>query len=132
VDYFSLDIEGPELEVLETIPWDRVDITVIAVETEFFGEFMEKKLKIKHLLETQGKAVETEFFGEFMEKKLKIKHLLETQGKAVETEFFGEFMEKKLKIKDLLEAQGRAGEKMDQSCKKGPTADNNSFIKEGL
>jgi len=56
VDYFSLDIEGPELEVLETIPWDRVDITVISVETEFFGEFMEKKQKIRDLLEAQGTA----------------------------------------------------------------------------
>ncbi|XP_015117741.1 uncharacterized protein LOC107041631 isoform X2 [Diachasma alloeum] len=27
VDYFSLDIEGHELDVLETIPFDRVDIT---------------------------------------------------------------------------------------------------------
>ena len=28
VDYFSLDIEGVELDVLKTIPWDRVDIKV--------------------------------------------------------------------------------------------------------
>ncbi len=28
VDYFSLDIEGHEKRVLETIPWDRVDIKV--------------------------------------------------------------------------------------------------------
>lgn len=28
VDYFSLDIEGDELAVLKTIPWDRVDIKV--------------------------------------------------------------------------------------------------------
>ena len=54
VDYLSLDIEGPELEVLETIPWHRVDITVIAVETEFIGEFVEKKEKIRNLLEAQG------------------------------------------------------------------------------
>jgi len=55
VDYFSLDIEGPELEVLETIPWDKVDITAISVETEFYGEFEEKKQAIKVLLEAQGK-----------------------------------------------------------------------------
>lgn len=29
VDYFSLDVEGHELAVLETIPFDKVDITVI-------------------------------------------------------------------------------------------------------
>ena len=28
VDYFSLDIEGSELDVLRTIPWDKVDIKV--------------------------------------------------------------------------------------------------------
>jgi hypothetical protein len=54
VDYFSLDIEGPELEVLETIPWDKVDISAISVETEFYGEFEDKKQAIKILLESQG------------------------------------------------------------------------------
>ena len=28
VDYFSLDVEGHELEVLRTIPWNKVDIKV--------------------------------------------------------------------------------------------------------
>ena len=28
VDYFSLDIEGVELDVLKTIPWEKVDIKV--------------------------------------------------------------------------------------------------------
>ena len=32
VDYFSLDIEGPELEVLKTIPWDKIRINVITLE----------------------------------------------------------------------------------------------------
>ena len=54
VDYFSLDIEGPELEVLMTLPWDKVDITAISVETEFYGEFEDKKQAIKLLLEQQG------------------------------------------------------------------------------
>jgi hypothetical protein len=56
VDYFSLDIEGPELEVLETIPWDKVDISAISVETEFYGEFEDKKQAIKILLEAQGEC----------------------------------------------------------------------------
>ena len=50
-----MDIEGPELEVLQTIPWDKVDISAISVETEFFGEFEEKKLAIQELLENQGR-----------------------------------------------------------------------------
>lgn len=32
VDYFSLDIEGSEEGVLETIPWQQVDIRVLQVE----------------------------------------------------------------------------------------------------
>ena len=32
VDYLSLDIEGAELPVLKTIPWDRVDIKVLSIE----------------------------------------------------------------------------------------------------
>ncbi|MCL4127511.1 UNVERIFIED_CONTAM: hypothetical protein GTU68_058802 [Idotea baltica] len=28
IDYFSLDVEGNELDVLKTIPWDKVNITV--------------------------------------------------------------------------------------------------------
>jgi len=32
VDYFSLDVEGMELEVLETIPWSRLDIRALSVE----------------------------------------------------------------------------------------------------
>ena len=32
VDYFSLDVEGNELDVLKTIPFDKVDIKVMSVE----------------------------------------------------------------------------------------------------
>ena len=32
VDYFSLDVEGPELQVLKIIPFDKVDIKVLTVE----------------------------------------------------------------------------------------------------
>ena len=32
VDYFSLDIEGAELPVLNTIPWNKVDIKVMSIE----------------------------------------------------------------------------------------------------
>ena len=32
VDYFSLDVEGSELQVLKTIPFDKVDIKVLTVE----------------------------------------------------------------------------------------------------
>jgi hypothetical protein len=32
VDYLSLDVEGLELEVLETIPWNELDIRILSVE----------------------------------------------------------------------------------------------------
>ena len=37
VHYFSLDIEGAEMGVLRTIPWDKVDIWVLSVETHMAG-----------------------------------------------------------------------------------------------
>ena len=57
VDLLILDIEGSELEVLRTLPWDRVDITAITVETEFIGEFQDKKMAIMTLLESQGNII---------------------------------------------------------------------------
>ena len=36
IDFFSLDIEGYELHVLKTIPFEKVDITVMNVE--FFNQ----------------------------------------------------------------------------------------------
>ena len=38
VHHFSLDIEGAEFPVLRTIPWDKVDIRVLSVETHFAGQ----------------------------------------------------------------------------------------------
>ena len=32
VDFLSLDIEGAELAVLKTIPWDKVDIELVMIE----------------------------------------------------------------------------------------------------
>ena len=32
IDYFSLDVEGQELPVLKTIPFDKIDISVLSVE----------------------------------------------------------------------------------------------------
>ena len=45
VDLFSLDIEGAEFQVLQTIPWDKVDIRVILVEVAHLGKVFEGNLK---------------------------------------------------------------------------------------
>merc|ERR1712168_1054358 len=34
VDFLSLDVEGAELDILNTIPWDKVDIDLVMVEVE--------------------------------------------------------------------------------------------------
>ena len=32
MNYFSLDIEGGELDVLQTIPWEKVDIDIFSIK----------------------------------------------------------------------------------------------------
>ena len=38
IDYFSLDVEGFELEVLKTIPWDKVNIKVRGILSPMIRE----------------------------------------------------------------------------------------------
>ncbi|XP_023336284.1 protein Star [Eurytemora carolleeae] len=38
VNLLILDIEGAELAVLKTVPWDKVDIQVMTVETDLVGD----------------------------------------------------------------------------------------------
>jgi len=55
VDYFSLDIEGPEFQVLKTVPWDLVDIRVLGIETEHAGKvFNGTKRDISSFLQSAG------------------------------------------------------------------------------
>lgn len=55
VDLLTLDIEGPEYQVLSNIPWDKVDIRSIAVETQYLGEVMSgTKDQLFNLLEGAG------------------------------------------------------------------------------
>ena len=37
VDYFSLDIEGAELVMLKTLPWNKISMTLIDVEVNHAG-----------------------------------------------------------------------------------------------
>lgn len=55
MDYFSLDIEGAELQVLETIPFDKVDIKILDIEMNHVGEIFEgTPRKVKKLLKKAG------------------------------------------------------------------------------
>ena len=73
-----------------TLPWDKVDITAISVETEFYGEFEDKKQAIRQLLEQQGE--------QFEDKKQAIRQLLEQQGE--------QFEDMKQAICQVLQQQG--------------------------
>ncbi len=56
VDYFSLDVEGAELGVLKTIPFDKVNIRVLTVE--FTHALGGNNNEIQTFMEAQGyKAV---------------------------------------------------------------------------
>jgi len=57
VDYFSLDVEGAELKVLHTIPWDRVDIRTLSVE---FAHDAEGKDAIRAFMAARGYLVHSE------------------------------------------------------------------------
>jgi len=54
VDYFSLDIEGDELAVLKTIPWESVHIQTLSVE---FIHGKEGKEKIREFMAEKGYEV---------------------------------------------------------------------------
>ncbi|XP_037800759.1 uncharacterized protein LOC119595721 [Penaeus monodon] len=48
IDYFSIDIEGAELKVLATFPWDKVKIRLMCIEVNHIGiervnSFMEER-----------------------------------------------------------------------------------------
>ena len=51
VDYFSLDVEGVELQVLKTVPFDKVDIKVLTVE---FVHTVEGKKALEDFMLSKG------------------------------------------------------------------------------
>ena len=51
VDYFSLDIEGDELHVLKTIPFDKLRIEVMTVEV---NHPQNRRADVRAYMESQG------------------------------------------------------------------------------
>jgi hypothetical protein len=51
VDYWSLDVEGLELDVLKTVPFDSLDISVLSVE---YNHVTEGKDAVRSYMEGQG------------------------------------------------------------------------------
>eukprot|EP00095_Tigriopus_kingsejongensis_P007423 maker-scaffold955_size76929-snap-gene-0.16 protein:Tk07423 transcript:maker-scaffold955_size76929-snap-gene-0.16-mRNA-1 annotation:"protein star-like" len=55
VHYFSLDIEGAEVPVLKTIPFDKVDIKILGIEANHIGEvFSGNHRDLKRMLKRAG------------------------------------------------------------------------------
>ena len=51
IDYFSLDVEGSELAILRTIPFDKIQINVMTIEVAQFSP--EDQAEIKQIMENQ-------------------------------------------------------------------------------
>jgi hypothetical protein len=43
IDFLELDVEGSEYKILETIPWQRVNIKVISVINFYSNKFVKKE-----------------------------------------------------------------------------------------
>ena len=55
IDYFSLDIEGAELPVLKTLPWDKINMTLLDVEVNHAGViFPGTRNDIRNFLSSQN------------------------------------------------------------------------------
>ncbi|KAK3586476.1 hypothetical protein CHS0354_001861 [Potamilus streckersoni] len=55
IDYFGLDVEGNELQILETIPFDDLDIKSLTAEClEMYGRGKERAEEVKAFLESKG------------------------------------------------------------------------------
>lgn len=57
IDYFSLDVEGDELDVLKTIPFDKITIETLSVE---FAHVKYGRDALKSFMESKGYYVESE------------------------------------------------------------------------
>lgn len=59
VDYFSLDVEGAELDVLSTIPWEKVNIKTLSVEFYHGGKGKGKEDINKYMI-SKGYSIYSE------------------------------------------------------------------------
>jgi len=54
VDYFSLDVEGNELDILRTIPFEEFDIKIISAEFSHESEAGSSQSEMKNFMEEKG------------------------------------------------------------------------------
>ncbi|XP_053405584.1 protein Star-like [Mercenaria mercenaria] len=60
IDYFSLDVEGAERGVLDTIPWDKLNIKMFSIE---YNKWDGGKPDLKRYMETKGYDFVKEIVG---------------------------------------------------------------------
>jgi len=60
IDYFSLDVEGPELEILRTIDWTQLSIDVITVE---YNMNKDKLNRLRSVMKANGTFTEVGLLG---------------------------------------------------------------------
>ena len=63
IDYFSLDVEGSELYILQRLEWDKLNIKVFSVEVD------QHKKEIIDFMSNKGYNIETELQGDIIFKK---------------------------------------------------------------
>ena len=54
IDFFSLDVEGAELTVLETIDWSAVRIDVLMIEMDHWADSNGRNSRIRTFVEEKG------------------------------------------------------------------------------
>ena len=60
IDYFSLDVEGAELEILQTVPLDKITVDTLSIEyRQWDGHEIRKAESIEKLNQIR------DFFGQF-------------------------------------------------------------------
>ena len=52
IDYFSFDVEGSELDILKTIPFEKIDIHVMTIEVNHYSKHEQQE--IQSIMETNG------------------------------------------------------------------------------
>ncbi|KAL7645229.1 UNVERIFIED_CONTAM: hypothetical protein RMT77_003615 [Armadillidium vulgare] len=63
LDLLSLDVEGMEIQVLETLPWDKVSINAILIEVAHVSE---GKSYVKSYMESKNYSLETEVGDDYL------------------------------------------------------------------
>jgi len=58
VDFFSLDVEGAEINILKSLPWDKIVIKVLSIEVKHIDRWAVKKI-----MNSQGYCLQKRAFG---------------------------------------------------------------------